>query len=459
MKPCTSIYPRLLAFGLFFLAQGGLLTAQTELLDEIIASVGGELVLLSDLEDQYNLIKSQQQQDLPPDARCYILDNILTQKLLINQAKLDSIEVSDEEVEAQLNARIEQILAYMNNDYTQFEAYYGQSVDEVKAQFRVDLKDQLLAERMKSEILQGITVTPSEVKEFFERIPKDSLPYFNSEVELSELAIKPEVSPERKQEARERLEELRRRIVAGGEDFAELAKKYSDDFASGRLGGDLSWTKRGSFVPEFEAAAYKLDVGEISKVIETEFGFHIIQLLERKGNTIHTRHILIRPEIQEEDIARAEQLLDSVRQLILIDSISFSEAVKRFGTDEVQSFYNDGRMVNPRTGNTFFEIADLEPDVYFAIDTLEIGEITNPFRFRNISNEPLVHIVKLESRTPPHVASLETDYARIKAATIQEKQARYLNEWIEKTVSNTYIAIDPSYASCPVLAKWGVQEK
>ena len=451
-----SIGLKLLALGLFFLTPGSSLTAQTELLDDIIASVGGELVLLSDLEDQYNLIKSQQQQDLPPDARCYILDNILTQKLLINQAKLDSIEVSDEEVEAQLNARIDQILAYMNNDYAQFEAYYGQSVDEVKAQFRVDLKDQLLAERMKNEILQGITVTPSEVKEFFERIPKDSLPYFNSEVELAELAVKPEVSPERKQEARERLEELRRRIVAGGEDFAELAKKYSDDFASGRLGGDLSWTKRGSFVPEFEAAAYKLDVGEVSKVIETEFGFHIIQLLGRKGNTIHTRHILIRPEIQEEDIVRAEQLLDSVRQLILMDSITFSEAVKRFGTDEVQSFYNDGRMVNPRTGNTFFEIADLDPDVYFAIDTLETGEITNPFRFRNASGETLVHIIKLESRTAPHVASLETDYARIKAATIQEKQARYLNEWIEKTVRNTYISIDPPYASCPVLEKWGV---
>ena len=456
MKSYTSIRPRLLAFGLFFLALASSLTAQTELLDDIIASVGGELVLLSDLEDQYNLIKSQQQQDLPPDARCYILDNILTQKLLVNQAKLDSIEVSDEEVEAQLNARIDQILAYMNNDYAQFEAYYGQSVDEVKAQFRVDLKDQLLAERMKNEILQGITVTPSEVKEFFERIPKDSLPYFNSEVELAELAVKPEVSPERKQEARERLEELRRRIVAGGEDFAELARKYSDDFASGRLGGDLSWTKRGSFVPEFEAAAYKLDVGEVSKVIETEFGFHIIQLLGRKGNTIHTRHILIRPEIQEEDIARAEQLLDSVRQLILMDSISFSEAVKRFGTDEVQSFYNDGRMVNPRTGNTFFEIADLEPDVYFAIDTLETGEITNPFRFRNAAGETLVRIIKLESRTAPHVASLETDYARIKAATIQEKQARYLNEWIEKTVRNTYISIDQPYASCPVLEKWGV---
>jgi len=456
MKRCTSIYPSFFAFGLFFLTLAGNLTAQTELLDDIIASVGGELVLLSDLEDQYNLIKSQQQQNLPPDARCYILDNILTQKLLVNQAKLDSIEVSDEEVEAQLNARIEQILAYMNNDYAQFEAYYGQSVDEVKAQFRVDLKDQLLAERMKGEILQGITVTPSEVKEFFDRIPKDSLPYFNSEVELAELAVKPEVSPEREQEARERLEELRRRIVAGGEDFAELAQKYSDDFASGRLGGDLSWTKRGSFVPEFEAAAYKLDVGEVSKVVETEFGFHIIQLLERKGNTIHTRHILIRPEIQEEDIVRAEQLLDSVRQLILMDSISFSEAVKRFGTDEVQSFYNDGRMVNTRTGNTFFEIADLEPDVYFAIDTLETGEITNPFRFRNAAGETLVRIIKLESRTAPHVASLETDYARIKAATIQEKQARYLNEWIEKTVRNTYISIDLPYASCPVLEKWGV---
>ncbi len=435
------------------------LHAQRALLDDVIATVGGELVLLSDLEDQYNLIQSQQNDPLPPDARCFILDNILTQKLLINQAKLDSIEVSDEEVEAQLNARIDQILAYMNNDYQQFEDYYGQSVDEVKAQFRADLRDQLLADRMKAQILQGITVTPSEVKAFFERIPQDSLPYFNSEVELMELAMKPQVSPERKQEARKRLEELRRRITAGGEDFAELAKKYSDDFASGRLGGDLGWTKRGNFVPEFEAAAYKLDIGEVSKIVETEFGFHIIQLLERKGNAIHTRHILIRPEITEEDIARTEHQLDSIRQLILSDSISFSQAVKRFGSDEVQSYYNDGRMVNPRTGNTFFEIADLDPDVYFAIDTLEIGQITRPFRFRAANGDVMVRIVRLVSQTPPHTASLEKDYARIKAATIQEKQARQLAEWLEKTIRSTYISIDTPYNECPNLAKWVQQER
>ncbi len=435
--------------GSFFPSQ-----AQQVLLDEVIATVGSELVLLSDLEDQYNLIRSQQQEPLPPDARCFILDNILMQKLLVNQAKLDSIEVSEEEVEAQLNARIDQILAYMNNDYQQFEEYYGQSVDEVKDQFREDLRNQLLSERMRAEILQNISVTPAEVKAFFDRIPQDSLPYFNSEVELLELAMKPEVSPERKREARERLEELRRRIVAGGEDFAELAKKYSDDFASARLGGDLGWTKRGSFVPEFEAAAYKLDEGEVSKVVETEFGFHIIQLLERKGNSIHTRHLLIRPEITEEDIARKEQELDSVRQLILIDSLSFSEAVKRFGTDEVQSYYNDGRMVNPRTGNTFFEIADLDPDVYFAIDTLKVGEITHPFRFHAANGEVLLRIVRLESQTAPHTASLEKDYARIKSATIQEKQARALSKWLEKVIRSTYVSLDKPYADCPNLKKW-----
>ncbi len=449
----NSVFAKLF-FALFLCVFSFSLRAQKALLDEVIATVGNELVLLSDLEDQYNLIGSQQQDPLPPDARCFILDNVLTQKLLINQAKLDSVEVSDEEVEAQLNARIEQILAYMNNDYQQFEDYYGQSVGEVKDQFREDLRNQLLAERMRAQILQDISVTPAEVKAFFERIPQDSLPYFNSEVELLELAMKPEVSSERKREAREQLEELRRRLVAGGEDFAELAKKYSDDFASARLGGDLGWTKRGHFVPEFEAAAYKLDEGEISKVVETEFGFHLIQLLERKGNSIHTRHILIRPEITEEDMVRTERKLDSVRQLILLDSLSFSEAVKRFGTDKVQSYYNDGRMVNPRTGNTFFEIADLDPDVYFAIDTLEVQGITRPFRFRAANGDELLHIVRLESRTPPHTASLEKDYARIKAATIQEKQARILSDWLQKTIRTTYVSIDRPYADCPNLRKW-----
>ncbi len=429
-----------------------------QIVDEIIANVGTEVALLSDLEEQYALLLAQKG-TLPPDARCAIMEQLLTQKLLVNQAKLDSVEVSDEEVEAQLNARIEQILSYMNNDVRQFEEYYGQSIGEVKEAFREDLRDQMLAERMRSQIVADITVTPSEVIEFFNHIPYDSLPYFNSEVEVSEIVVKPQPNEQEKAAARAQLETLRQRIVEGGEDFGELARKYSDDFGSARLGGDLGWAKRGKFVPEFEAAAYNLEPGEISGVVESEFGYHLIQLLERRGNQIHTRHILIKPRITQEDVARAVALLDSVRMLVLFDSLTFSEAVKRFGYKDVQSYNNDGRMVNPRTGNTFFEIADLDPDIYFAIDTLEVGGITRPFTFTAPNGEKWVRIVKLESRSEPHRASLALDYAKIRKAAIEAKKNEYLYNWVMRTIRNTYIHIDGRFLQmCPNLRQWISEE-
>ncbi|RME05579.1 MAG: peptidylprolyl isomerase [Bacteroidetes bacterium] len=427
---------------------------QQEVLDKVIAKVGSEYVLLSELEEQFALLKDQQG-TLPPTARCFILDNLLTNKLLINQAKLDSVEVADEEVEAQLNARIDQILEYMGGDIRQFEEYYGQTINEVKENFRDDLRNKLLAERMNQTIMSGITVTPSEVKAFFHNIPKDSLPYFNSEVEVGELVVKPEVSEAEKQKAIAKLEKLRERIVEGGEDFAELAKTFSDDFASARIGGDLGWTKRGKFVPEFEAAAYKLEEGEISPVVETEFGFHIIQLLGRRGNSIHTRHILVKPEITDEDIERTRAKMDSIRQMLVDGTMTFSEAVKKFGYEDVQSYHNDGKMINPATGNTYFEIADLEPDVYFTIDTMEVGEYSNPFTFTDPRGEVFFRIVQLQSRSEPHRASLERDYSKIQTAAIEQKKMTYLQEWIKSKIDETYVYIDDRFKlQCPQLSYW-----
>ena len=427
---------------------------QQEVLDKVIAKVGSEYVLLSELEEQFALLKDQQG-TLPPTARCFILDNLLTNKLLINQAKLDSVEVADEEVEAQLNARIDQILEYMGGDIRQFEEYYGQTINEVKENFRDDLRNKLLAERMNQTIMSGISVTPSEVKAFFHNIPKDSLPYFNSEVEVGELVVKPEVNEAEKQKAIAKLEKLRQRIVEGGEDFAELAKTFSDDFASARIGGDLGWTKRGKFVPEFEAAAYKLEEGEISPVVETEFGFHIIQLLGRRGNSIHTRHILVKPEITDEDIERTRAKMDSIRQMLVDGTMTFSEAVKKFGYEDVQSYHNDGKMINPATGNTYFEIADLEPDVYFTIDTMEVGEYSNPFTFTDPRGEVFFRIVQLQSRSEPHRASLERDYSKIQTAAIEQKKMTYLQEWIKSKIDETYVYIDDRFKlQCPQLSYW-----
>ena len=426
---------------------------QKEIIDDIIAKVGGEVILLSEIEEQYALTAAQQG-TITEDAKCVILDNLLSQKLIINQAKLDSILVSEEEVEGQLDARIDRILAYMNNDVSQFEAYYGQSISEVKSEFREDLKSQLLAERMQATILGSVNITPKEVKEFFESIPVDSLPYFNSEVEIGEIIYKPQVNKKEKKRARDKAKELRDKIVAG-ENFEELAAIHSDDLGSGKNGGNLGWAKRNAYVPEFEAAAYKLEKGELSGIVETEYGYHIMELIERRGNTINLRHILVKPEITEEDLVLAEQVLDSVRHLVSIDTLNFGKAVTKFSDKNQQSFNNSGNVVNPATGNTFFEIGDLDPDVYFAIDSLEINEITKPIGFLSPTGEKMFKIVRLLSRSEPHKANLSSDYSRIQKAALESKKNVYISSWVEEKVSSTYIEIDDFYDACGMIKdKW-----
>jgi peptidyl-prolyl cis-trans isomerase SurA len=432
------------------------LFAQRQIIDKVIAVVGSEYVQLSDLEEQFSLT-SAQNGGIPAEARCQILEQMLSQKLLVNQARLDSIEISDEEVEVQLNARIDRILSYMGGDIKQFEDYYGQTINEVKDEFRQDLSNQIVSERMRSTIIQGVNVTPAEVKDFFELIPKDSLPYFNSEVEIGEIVIVPEVNEEQRRIAREELETIKARIEAG-EDFAELAKELSDDPGSGRAGGDLGWTGRGKFVPEFEAAAYGLEVDELSEIVESQFGFHLIQLMERRGNTIRTRHVLIRPEITEADLELAQTQLDTIRDLLVSDSLSFSIAVKRYANEDQQSFNNDGRMVNPASGNTFFEVGDLDPDIYFTIDTMSVGDISAPFEFLLPTGERAYRIVQLQDRTDPHVASLKQDYSKIKQAAIQSKKNEYITEWLLEKVDATYVRIDDMFEGCPNLSIWRKEE-
>ncbi len=431
-----------------------------QVIDRVIATVGGELVLLSELEEQIALIQSQEGKAVSQRDRCAVFEQILTSKLLVNQAKLDSIDVSDADVEAQLDARFERILNLMNNDLKQFEEYYGQTVSEVRAQFRDDLKNQLLSERMRQKIVANARITPVEVKTFFQQIPKDSLPYFNSEVELRELVYRPKVNAEERAVALERINTIRESILTGGADFAELARKQSDDPGSGRAGGDLGWAPRGTFVPAFEAAAYRLDIGEVSEVVESQFGYHIIELLERRGNRIRARHILIKPAIVAADLALAEEKLDSIRLQIVRDSMLFREAVARYGDEQTQSYSNGGRMTNPATGSTFFEIADLDPIAFFAIDTMDVGDVSRPVQFEVPgSGEVIYKLYQLDTRSRPHQASLQLDYSKIRQAAVESKKSLILNDWVERTIRSTFIKIDRSLVrDCELEERWFLQD-
>ena len=429
-----------------------LLAAQGDraVIDRVVATVGGEIILLSEVQEQFSYAK-QQQTELPDEYRCVVLQNLVVQKMLVNQAKLDSIVVKEEEVETQLAARVDRLMLYFSQDEKALEEYYGQSVTDIKDQMRGDMRNQLLAERMQADVTGKATITPAEVQSFFAKIPPDSLPYFNAEVEIREIVVKPKVNAVERERARTVAEDLRKRIVEGGEDFATLAKKYSADLGSGTSGGDLGWQKRGTFVPAFEAMAYKLEKNQVSPLVETEFGFHVIQLLERRGNLIHCRHILIKPEVTQADLDLAKAKLDTVRQLVIDRGFTFTAAVKKFGDKNQQSFNNDGRMANPRSGNTFFEVADLDTDIFFAIDGLQPNDVTKPFEFKTEDGSKLYRIVLLQSRSKPHKADLKQDYGKIQTAALEQRKTELTEKWVLEKLRTTYLSIGQMFAECPNL--------
>ncbi len=443
----------MIALGLIGLFLQPVNAQEGEVLDKIIAIVGGEILLKSELEENLALAK-EQSGVLPDNAECIFLNQLLTQKLLVNQARLDSVLVADEEVEIQMDARFDQILNLMNNDPKQFLDFYGMTISEAREKLRVDMKDQMLAQRLQQQVVADMEITPSEVINFFNSIPTDSLPYFNSEVEVGEIVFYPEPSEEESERAKTLAQDLRSQVVNDGINFSELASKYSDDPGSARLGGDLGWQQRGQFVPEFEAAAYTLEKGEISEVVETEFGFHIIQLLERLGNRIHTRHILIQPRIKAADLEKAKKEMEKVARQIQTDSITFSRAVKKYSSDKVQSYHNDGLMTNPANGTSFFETSELDVDIYFTIDTMEVGQVSSPIEVISPRNEVSYVLVRLVSMTEPHKANLETDYSKIKMAALEEKKAKSMVKWVSETISSTHVILDKNFDGCGVLDPW-----
>lgn len=439
---------------LFLLQSQSGWTQQKLIIDKVGAQVGAELILMSDVENEFNYLASMQK-NVKPEVKCMILQEIIVSKILVTQAKLDSIEVEDDEVETQLDARMDQILRQMGGDENLFESYYGKTVAEMKNVYREDIRSKLLSDKMMSQLISNIQITPSEVIDFFNSVPVDSLPYFNSEVEIGEILYTPKLNEGEKQKAREKLENIRNEILSGKGDFAELAKKNSDDFGSGRQGGNLGWQKRGSFVPEFEAVAYSLKKDELSEIVETEFGFHLIQVMERRGNTINARHILIKPRMTPQDLAKAKSELDSIRTLIVEDKLTFDAAVKKFSDKNSMSYHNNGRMTNQKNQSTFFETKDLSPEIYFALEDLEVGEISQPLEVKGQSGEIQFQLIKLLTRTKPHRASLQEDYSRIQEFAKESKKSEYINNWRQEKIKSNYIFIDEQYLSaCPNLESW-----
>jgi peptidyl-prolyl cis-trans isomerase SurA len=307
-------------------------------------------------------------------------------------------------------------------------------------------------EEIQSKITADIKVSPSEVKDYFNRIPKDSLPMINTEYQIGQIVKKPPVSFDELAASYEKIKTLRERILKG-EKFSTLAILYSEDPGSAAKGGELGMFGRGTMYPEFEGAAFNLkEPGEISDIIKTEAGYHILQLIERRGDYINVRHILIQPKVSPEDLDKARMKLDSVRVLIKNHSLTFDEAALKFSDDP--SKINGGLLINPVTNTTRFEADQLEPSLFFVIDNLEVGDVSQPVKFLTDEGKEAYRLLYLKVRSEPHRLNLKDDYNKIQTMALQEKQNKAIQEWVREKIKTTYIKINDKYKNCEFQNKW-----
>lgn len=424
--------------------------SKSSMVDGLVAVVGDKIILKSDVESEYaNWIA--QGNDPDPDMKCIIIDQLLTNKLMLRQAELDSLEVSDEEIEGQIDRRMRYFIS-MIGSREKLEEFYGKSILEIKEEFRPQIKEMVLAQKMQEQITQNVTISPREVQAYFAKVPADSIPYFDAEIEIGQIVLFPEIGPVQKEFTIEKLGDIRSRILKG-ENFTTLALLYSEDPGSAKEGGSLGFFGRGEMVPEFEAVAFKLKPGEISSVIRTKFGYHILQLVERRGDRVHCRHILIKPPVGNRELDGARIRLDSIRKEITAGNLDFTAAVRKHSEDE-ESKQNGGMLMEANSGSSTFTINQLTPDVYFAIDKLKPGEMSDPQPYSAPDGSRGFRVFYLKSRTSPHQANLDTYYARIQNAALSMKRIETVQAWFMKTKVKTYINIDQEYLSCGNLSRW-----
>lgn len=422
-----------------FLAQAQMMGTNV---DRIIAKVDNYYILRSEVETILLRAKEQQQSI----DKCQALESLAVQKLLVAKAEIDSVIVDPETVDNQLDARMGEMVRIYGSEKNIVEQF-NKSLETLKSEVRQQVSEQLTAQKMQQTITEGLTVTPQEVRKFFNNIPKDSLPTIPSEVVVGQLVRLAKLTKSEKADLVQRLEDLKLRVEKGGK-FEDLAKEYSEDQGSRTYGGDLGWAKRGQMVPEFEAAAMKLKPNEMSDVVESSFGFHLIQLLEIRGQEYRARHILLRPEYSRLDMTQPTHFLDSLSHEIRIDSISFETAVRQFSEDET-SKYTGGLLTDPQTGSTKLALdLTMEPNLYFAVDTMKVGTVTAPLPYRSADGKTGMRLLYLKEKFKPHTINLTDDYEKIKEFALMNKQNTEIEKWFRDSIGEVYIKIDPEYQVC-----------
>jgi len=436
---------------LLLLCHTASVVAQPFVADQIVAVVGKNAILYSDIEDQYMQMMAQGIKPMP--SKCEVFEDLLAQKLLVNQADIDSLVVEDAQVEMELNDRINYFINQIGTEEKLVE-YFGKSILEIKEDMREAVREQMLMQRMRQEITTNLTVTPAEVRSFYNKLPADSIPFIEAEVEISQIVIYPKSSEEAVFEVREKLLALRERIM-NGENFATMAVLYSEDGTASK-GGDMGWTAKAELDPAYAKAAFALKKGQVSKIVETAFGYEIIQLMDRTDERIRTRRILMRPKISVEAKQNAQERLDSIITLIRIDTLTFEEAATRFSQDENTRF-NGGVRVNPMTGNTKFKLNQFETSEHYIIRNLKVGEMSEIYESKDEKGKLIFKVIKLKSKTEPHKANIKQDFELLKQMTRSVKENEIVNAWIEEKLEGTYLRISEPYKDCSFRIKGWVK--
>ena len=434
---------KLLLLPVWLMVMTGALQAQ--LIDRIVAVIGEEVILQSDVDNQYNYMIINGEKDNGA-LRCQVMENLIISKLLLNKAEQDSLVVSPAEVAGEIERRVGYILNQMNGNEAEFVRIYGKPVAQFKEDIRPDIEDELLIDRQRQALEGEATITPKEVKDFFSRIPIDSLGLLPAEVQLNHIVIVPPFSAESKKNALETLKDLRRQIVTEGAGFSDLAAKNSDEPGARESKGRLPQFGRGQMVPEFEEVVYGMREGEISQPFETEFGYHIVLLHKRQGELLEASHILKIPQRSANGDSIAIDSLTKIRDMIATDSISFEQAAIRFSADR-QTRDCGGCYANPQTQELRIPMDALPADMYFKIDEMKEGEISKPMEHMLMDRTRAFHIIQLKAKIPPHKPNLKNDYEKIRRAALSNKQMISFEQWIESARKNIYIDIKPTECS------------
>lgn len=421
--------------------------AQDNVIDEVIWVVGDEAILRSEVEEE-RLRAQYEGTPIPGDPYCIIPEQLAIQKLYLHQAELDSIEANESSVSHQVDARINFYLNQIGSK-EKMEEYFRKPTSEIREELMTNIRNQMIIQQMQQKLTENVKPTPAEIRRFFESLPDDSLPMIPAQVEVQILSFEPKVPVEEVERIKSRLREFTERVNSGSADFAMLARLYSEDTESAKHGGELGFVGKGQLVPEFAEVAFNLnDPRRVSRVVQTEYGYHIIQLIEKKADRINCRHILMRPRISGDDKVKAISRLDSIADVIRSEKATFEQAVAYFSEDK-NTALNAGLMMNENTGASKFEYQDLPPEVAKQIYTMNIGEISRPFVMMDMQkNREVVAIVKLKTKLAAHKANLTDDYQTIRQMLIAQKSAELLEDWIAKKQKETYVHISENWQGC-----------